>query len=78
MIHRTASALLLGLAALALPAVAQVETFMLQPGSQVGPETRVKPTNCVTAPDGSVTCDTQLENPPSTTPAKPIYQPFRN
>jgi hypothetical protein len=55
-----------------------VEKFMLQPGSKVGPETKVKPTNCVTAPDGSVTCDTQLENPPGTTPAKPIYQPFRN
>jgi hypothetical protein len=78
MIHRTASALLLGLAALAQPAVAQVEQFMWQPGSQVGPETKVKPTNCVTAPDGSVTCDTKLENPPGTTPAKPIYQPFRN
>ncbi|MCS5692768.1 hypothetical protein NZK33_12335 [Cyanobium sp. FGCU-6] len=78
MIHRTAPALLLGLAALALPAVAQVEKFMLQPGSKVGPETRVKPTNCVTAPDGSVTCDTELENSPSSTPAKPQYTPFRN
>jgi len=78
MIRSTASVLLLGLAALALPAVAQVETFMLEPGSKVGPETRVVPTNCVTAPDGSVTCDTQLENSPNTTPAKPVYTPFRN
>lgn len=78
MIHRTAPALLLALAALAQPAVAQVEEFMLQPGSKVGPETRVKPTNCVTAPDGSVTCDTELENPPSSTPAKPQFNPFRN
>jgi hypothetical protein len=51
---------------------------MLQPGSKVGPETRVKPTDCVTAPDGSVTCDTKLENSPSTTPAKPQYNPFGN
>ena len=78
MIHRTAPALMLGLAALALPAMAQVEKFMLQPGSKVGPETRVKPTDCVTAPDGSATCDTKLENSPSTTPAKPQYNPFGN
>lgn len=78
MIHRTAPVVLLGLAALVQPAVAQVETFMLQPGSKVGPETRVKPVNCVTAPDGSITCDTKLENSPGTTPAKPVYSPFRN
>jgi len=78
MIHRTASVVLLGLAALGLPAMAQVEKFMLQPGSKVGPATKVKPTNCVTAPDGSVTCDTELENSPSSTPAKPQYNPFRN
>ena len=64
--------------ALAAPALAQSESFLLGPGSRVGPATEVKPSNCVTAPDGSVTCDTQLENPPSSTPAKPIYQPFRN
>jgi len=61
-----------------LPASAQVESFMLQRGSNVGPETRVKPTNCVTAADGSVTCNTVIENPPGTTPAKPKYQPFKN
>lgn len=60
------------------PALAQVETFMLKPGSNVGPATKVTPTNCVTAPDGSVTCDTRIENSPSDTPAKPGYSPFKN
>ena len=60
------------------PALAQVETFMLKPGSSVGPETKIIPTNCVTAPDGSVTCDTRIENPPSNTPAKPGYSPYKN
>lgn len=68
----------LTLMAAASPALAQVETFMLQPGSNVGPATRITPTNCVTAADGSVTCDTRIENPPSDTPAKPGYQPFKN
>ncbi len=51
---------------------------MLQRGSNVGPATQIKPINCVTAADGSVTCDTKIENPPSDTPAKPSYQPFKN
>jgi hypothetical protein len=72
------ASLLLALAGLAAPALAQSETFMLQPGSKVGPATKVKPTNCVTAPDGSVTCDTTIENAPGDTPAKPLYQPFKN
>jgi len=59
-------------------ALAQAESFMLQRGSNVSPDTRVKPTNCVTAQDGSVTCDTVIENPPGNTPAKPIYLPFKN
>ncbi|MCX5968408.1 MAG: hypothetical protein NTV57_12345 [Cyanobacteria bacterium] len=59
-------------------ALAQVESFMLKPGSNVGPATQIKPVNCVTAADGSVTCDTKVENPPSDTPAKPSYQPFKN
>ena len=66
--------LLLGLQ----PARAQVETFMLQRGSNIGPETKVIPTNCVSASDGSVSCDTQIINPPSASPAKPQFQPFRN
>lgn len=69
-----AAVLALGL----LPARAQVETFMLQRGSNIGPETKVIPTNCVSASDGSVSCDTQIINPPSATPAKPQFQPFRN
>jgi hypothetical protein len=71
-------ALLLGLPLVPVPALAQRETWRLAPGSRVGPETEVKPTNCVTAPDGTVTCDTQLENPKSVTPAKPSYNPFTN
>lgn len=59
-------------------ALAQVETFINKPGSSVGPATKVVPTNCVTAPDGSLTCDTKLQNSPSDTPAKPHFSPFRN
>ncbi|MFM7314233.1 MAG: hypothetical protein ACKO0M_13890 [Cyanobium sp.] len=73
----------LSLACLALlaagsAALAQVQTFTLEPGSSVGPSTRITPTNCVTAADGSVTCDTRIENSPSDTPARPQYQPFKN
>ncbi len=60
------------------PALAQVESFMLKSGSQVGPATQVKPKNCVTAKDGTITCDTELVNPPGNTPAKPHFTPFRN
>ena len=60
------------------PALAQVESFLVGPGSSVGPSTKVKPHNCVTAADGSITCDTQLENSPSDTQARPIYEQFKN
>ena len=60
------------------PALAQAESFLLGPGSSVGPSTKVKPKNCVTAADGSITCDTQLENSPSDTQARPIYEQFKN
>lgn len=60
------------------PARAQVESFLWGPGSNVGPSTTVEPKNCKTAADGSVTCDTQLVNPPGDTPAKPQYNPFKN
>ncbi len=66
------------LSGLAQPASAQSESFMLKPGSKVGPATKIVPTNCVTAADGSVTCDTKIQNSPSDTPAKPSYQPFKN
>ena len=61
------------------PAAAQVQQFMLGPGSSVGRETKVEPKNCVTDPKtGAVSCDTQLVNPPGNTPAKPSYTPFGN
>jgi hypothetical protein len=61
------------------PAAAQVQQFILGPGSSVGRETKVEPKNCVTDPKtGAVTCDTQLVNPPGNTPAKPSYTPFGN
>ena len=60
------------------PATAQVEKYTIQRGSVVGPETKVVPTKCSTAPDGSVTCDIKFENAPGTTPAKPSYQPFEH
>ena len=66
-------------ASLAQPALlAQAESFMVGPGSSVGPATKVKPKNCVTNPDGSITCDTQLENSPSDTQARPQFELFRN
>jgi hypothetical protein len=63
-------------AGLELPALAQVESFLWGPGSNVGPETKIEPQNCVTAADGSITCDTKVVNPPGDTPAKPQYRPF--
>lgn len=63
---------------LAAPAIAQAERFLLGPGSQVGPATEVKPKNCVTAPDGTVTCDTELVNPAGDTRAKPQFELFQN
>ena len=60
------------------PALAQSESFLVGPGSSVGPSTKVKPKNCVTAADGSITCDTQLENSPSDTQSRPIYEQFKN
>ncbi len=68
----------LSLVAAATPALAQEETYLLGPGSNVGPATKVIPTNCVKAADGSLSCDTKLENPSGDTPAKPDYQPFKN
>jgi hypothetical protein len=62
-----------------LPARAQVQQFLLAPGSSVGSETQVKPKNCVTDPKtGAITCDTEIVNPPGNTPAKPSYTPFGN
>ena len=67
----------LGLAAaLAGPGLAQSQRFRLGPGSNIGPETKIEPQNCVTAADGSITCDTKIVNSKGDTPAKPIYAPF--
>ena len=66
----------LAAAALASPALAQSQHFLLGPGSNVGPETKIEPKNCVTAADGSITCDTKVVNPKGDTPAKPVYAPF--
>lgn len=63
---------------LSSPALAQVESFLWGPGSNVGPATTIEPSNCVTAADGSITCDTKVVNPPGDTPAKPQYRPFNN
>jgi hypothetical protein len=51
---------------------------MLGPGSNVGEATEVKEDNCVTAADGSITCNTKLVNPPTDTKAKPQFDPFSN
>lgn len=59
-------------------ALAQAGSYLWGPGSNVGPSTRVVPQNCVTAKDGSITCDTKVVNPPGDTPAKPQYDPFKN
>ena len=61
-----------------VPALAQSESFLVGPGSSVGPATEVKPKNCVTGSDGSITCDTQLENSPSDTQARPVFEQFKN
>ncbi|WP_413429738.1 hypothetical protein [Synechococcus sp. Cu2B8-bc1011] len=59
-------------------AKAQTETWLLGPNSRSGPSSTVVPTDCVTGDDGSITCDTKIENPAGTTPAKPYYSPFTN
>ena len=79
LLSASSAALMLGwLAGTAAPAHAQVESFLWGPGSKVGPATKVEPKNCVTAEDGSISCDTQLVNPAGDTPAKPQYNPFKH
>lgn len=69
---------LTGMSLVAQPGQAQSESFLLKPGSKVGPASKVKATNCKTNPsDGSITCDTKIENPPGDTLAKPQYSPFK-
>lgn len=75
-----ASVLLVTLAAVAGPAArAQSEGWILSPGSRNDQNSTVVPTNCVTADDGTVSCDTKLESTAGrTTPARPYYNPFDN
>ena len=60
------------------PVMAQRETWLLGPDSRTGQESKVVPTDCVQNSDGSITCNTKIENPPGDTPARPSYQPFTN
>ncbi|MEB3240464.1 MAG: hypothetical protein VKJ31_00325 [Synechococcus sp.] len=58
--------------------LAQSGSYLLGPGSNVGEATQVQEDNCLTAADGSITCDTKLVNPPGDTPARPQFEPFAN
>ncbi len=60
------------------PVRAQAQRFLWSPGPSVGPATKVEPSNCVMAADGTITCDTKLVNPPGDTQAKPQVDYFRN
>ena len=76
---KTAAALLFSLSAIVIPAArAQSEGWILGPGSRNDQNSTVVPTNCVTDTDGTVTCDTKLENPDSRPPARPYYNPFND
>ena len=56
--------------------LAQSEVWLLGPNSRTGAQSTVVPTNCQEGSDGSITCDTKIENPGGDTPAKPYYNPF--
>ena len=73
-----AFALLSFSAAMAPVARAQSEGWMLGPGSKTSKDSKVVPTNCVTTPDGAISCDTKVETPTRTTPARPYYNPFND
>ena len=60
------------------PAQAQTEGWLLGPSSGVGKQSVIVPTNCLTSPDGSISCDTKVVNPASDTPARPYYNPFKD
>jgi hypothetical protein len=63
---------------LPISAHAQSEGWVLGPGSKAGKQSTVVPKNCVTGTDGSITCDTEIVNPASDTPARPYYNPFND
>ena len=74
-----AVAVMVGLTTMAAPAAqAQSEGWILGPGSRYDKNSTVVPTNCVTAEDGSISCDTKLENTGNLTPARPYYNPFND
>jgi hypothetical protein len=62
----------------ASPALAQTESWLKGPGSATGKGSKIEATNCVTAEDGSITCDTKVVNPARDTPARPYYNPFND
>ena len=74
----TLGLVLAGISLIPATALAQSESYLLGPGSNIGPATTIKPTNCKTAADGTITCDTKVVNPKGDTPAKPQYSPFNH
>ena len=74
------SVLLVTLAAVAGPAAcAQSEGWILSPGSRNDQNSTVVPTNCITAAEGTLSCDTKLESTGGrTTSTRLYYNPFDN
>ena len=58
-------------------ACAQTEGWLRGPGSATGKDSKIE-ADCVTAEDGSVTCDTKVVNPANDTEARPYYNPFND
>ena len=58
-------------------AFAQTEGWLRGPGSATGKESKIE-ADCVTAEDGSVTCDTKVVNPANDTKARPHHNPFND
>ena len=58
-------------------AFAQTEGWLRGQGSATGKDSKIE-ADCVTAEDGSVTCDTKVVNPTSDTKARPHYNPFND
>ena len=58
-------------------AFAPTEGWLRGPGSATGKDSKIE-ADCVTAEDGSVTCDTKVVNPASDTKARPYYTPFND
>ena len=58
-------------------ALAQTEGWLRGPGSAAGKDSKIE-ADCITAEDGSVTCDTKVVNPAGDTKARPYYNPFND